>query len=178
MGFGKDNKGVIIQESRSQAIGTLATSTGLVIGTNLGILERFRMLKAEMSAIITGATTLEMNGMRLYLVDGDLSLPEIEAQIEGNGPVGPNDRIAADIAERFVILAGTFLSDGGDVGVDGQVVCKDKDTNAPVIMVKPRWTFARTKGWDWVLYNATGRNVPTTGATVRIICKNFGVWVL
>ncbi len=39
MGFGKDGLGVIINEARSQALGTLATDTGIFVGTKLATLE-------------------------------------------------------------------------------------------------------------------------------------------
>ncbi len=176
MGFGKDGKGVIIVEGRSQALGTLASSAGILIGTKLAILERFRMLKAEITARVSGLTVGEIHGSRLYLADGDLTLVEIEAQIESNGPLGPNEIAPADIAERPVFLAGVFEENGAGGGTP-IALCKDKETNAPVVMLNPKWTFARTKSWNWVLYNATG-SAFTTGASVSILAKEFGVWVL
>ncbi len=176
MGFGKDNKGVILQESRSQALLTLAASAGLLIGTKIATLERFRMLKTEMSAVVSGLTTGEIHGMRLYLIDGDLTLTEAELQIESTGPVGPSDTVAEDVSERPVFLAGTFVENGIATAGATIALCVDKITNAPVVMLKPRWTFGRTKSWNWMIYNSTGSPL-TTGATVRIINKNFGVWV-
>ncbi len=54
MGFGKDGLGVIIIEARLQAIGTLAQNTGILIGTKLATLERFRMLKSQIVATLRG----------------------------------------------------------------------------------------------------------------------------
>ncbi len=39
-----------------------------------------------------------------------------------------------------------------------------------------RWTFSRTKSWNFFVYNL-GAAI-TTGATVIIKAKSFGVWVL
>ncbi len=158
-------------ESRTQALGALAQAAGIIIGTKVATLERFRMLKSEISAQITALqATTEGSGLALYLADGDLSLVEIEEQIENDGPLGPNDRVAANVAERPVFLVGQAGNAGGN-----ETVIRDKVSNAPVCMTKPRWTFARTKSWNWVIYNKG--TVLTTGSTVFLTVKNFGVWV-
>ncbi len=172
MGFGKDSSGVIIGESRNQLLGALAQGTGIIIGTKVGILERFRMLKSEIAATVEILTSQEGTGLQLYLVDGDLTLTEFDLSIETEGPVGPNDKVAASIVERFSTLVGACeVVDSSTT----ELMVKDKVSNSPVCIVKPRWTFARTKSWNWILYN----NGPTltTGANVRIKVKNFGVWV-
>ncbi len=171
MGFGKDGKGVIIGESRAAALGTLAPDTGILITTKLATLERFRMLKARMVANVEGITAGEAGGLTLWLADGDLVLSEIEEAIEADGPLGPNDKINEAIAERPVWYAG-----GLDVQVSvSEAFFRDAVTAGYACMVKPRWTFARTKSWNWVVYNAGP--ALSTGATVNIRCKDFGVWV-
>ncbi len=172
MGFGKDGKGVIITEARIQTLGTLAQDTGILIGTKIATLERFRMLKAELLVTLRGLTAGDGGGYALYLCDGDLTLNEIELQIESTGPVGPNDAVAAAIAERFVKLVG--VSKILTSNIDQNMV--DANTGGPMIVTMPRWTFSRTKSWNWVLYN--NGQAPTTGAAVAIKVKNFGVWVL
>ncbi len=169
MGFGKDNKGVIIRQSISQAILTLAPDTGLIITAAPVILERFRMLKSEVYANVEGLQTNEGRGLSLWLADGDLTLAQIEECIELSGaPLGPNDPVEAAIAERFVMFVGA---------AGGSTISHfhDRETNAPYCIIKPRWTFARTKSWNFVLYNIG--SVMTTGATVNLRVKNFGVWV-
>ncbi len=172
MGFGKDGTGVIITEKRLQALLTLAQDTGLIIGTKVATLERFRMLKSHVVATMRAVTSGEGGGYLLYLADGDLTLTEIELAIESTGPVGPNDRVAQDIAERPVFLVGATNPNSNSVL---EQPFFDIETGAPVITVKPRWTFARTKSWNWVLYN--NGQAPTTGSVVAIQVKNFGVWV-
>ncbi len=169
MGFGKDGKGVIIRESRTQAVGTLANSTGLLIGTKLATLERFRMLKSEVMATFTGVTQGEGSGMWLLLADGDLSLTEIEEAIEGIGPLGPNDAVLAAVAERFVLVFGATDSEVATTMVF------HNEMGGHLMSKNPRWTFSRTKSWNWVLYNQGV--APTTGITVNIKVKSFGVWV-
>lgn len=169
MGFGKDGKGVILRQSISEALLTLANDTAIFITVKPDILERFRMLKSEIIGNVEGLTAGEGRGLSLWLADGDLTLAETEAAIEGAGPLGPNDPVAAAIAERFVMPVGVV---GG-----GQPLAHihDGHTNGPIVVTKPRWTFSRSKSWNWVLYNM-GASL-TTGATVNLRVKNFGVWV-
>ncbi len=172
MGFGKDGKGVIIAEQRSAAIGTLANKTGVLIGTKLVTLERFRMLKAEIHFNVSEVTGDEATGLTLYLVDGDLSLAEAELAIEENGPLGPNDNIAAERAMRPVFrVPAVPVMAGADPIASGAV------NNASFIAVlNPRWTFAASgKAWNWMVYN--NGTALTTGSTVRFTNKLFGVWV-
>ncbi len=171
MGFGKDGKGVIIVENRSQALGALATQTGIIIGTKLATLERFRMLKSEISFNISEVTGDEGVSLNLYLADGDLTLAEIEEAIEADGPLGPNDQIVSDQAMRPVFkVPVTFFMAGSDPIATGAI--NSAHLHA---VLNPRWTFARTKSWNWMIYN-TGTAI-TTGSTGRVHAKNFGVWV-
>ncbi len=170
MGFGKDGKGVIIREVKSQALGTLASSTGIIIGSPLGILERFRMLKSEIIASFVAITGNEGVGLALYLVDGDISLVEFEQSLETDGPLGPNDSVQEAIADRFSVLAGVYKMD--ETATEGVFA---NEHNGGMLVIKPRWTFSRTKSWNWIVYNH-GTSL-TTGSSVKLKCKNFGVWV-
>ncbi len=171
MGFGKDGKGVILMEARSQALGALSNGSGILIGTKLAITDSFRMLKAIGHFGISGLTTQEGSGLLLYLANGNLSLAEAEAKIELSGPLDRSARPEVELAERFVKLVGVT---GPPVAGLEQVVI-DAFSNAPVIVTKPRWTFGATDSWNWILYNH-GQNL-TTGATISIRVEDFGVWV-
>lgn len=170
MGFGKDGMGVILKQTLSEVLLTLDTDTVLLITAKPATLERYRMLRTEVYALIESITTNEGNGLSLWLADGDLSLAEVEAAIEANGPLGPNDTVAEAVAERFVVFMGAI-----DQGNDVDRAMKDAHTNAPLCVAKPRWTFARTKSWNFVIYNVGAQL--TTGATINLRVKNFGVWV-
>ncbi len=171
MGFGKDGKGVILRQSLTATIGTLAAATGLIIGTALAIDTDFRMLKAEILATITGVTAGELNALALYLVDGDFTLAEFEASLESNGPVGPNDSVNAALAERWTKFCGAVVHSD----VSTALIFTDRDSGGSLLKIMPRWTFQRVKSWNWILYNAG--EAPTTGATMRLKAKCFGVWV-
>lgn len=169
MGFGKDGMGVVIRQGISQALLTLAADTGLIITAKPALLERFRMLKSEIYAVIEGIATDEGSGLSLWLVDGDLTLAQFEEAIETEGPLGPNDPVQAEVSERFTVFVGAVVQDRTPV------VIRDGHTNGPLCVVKPRWTFARTKSWNFILYNIGP--ALTTGATINLRVKNYGVWV-
>ncbi len=173
MGFGKDGKGVIIVEKREQALGTLAQNTGILIATNLATLERFRMLKTEVICTLTNVATTELGGIVLYLADGDLTLAEIEEAIETEGPLGPNDQIAEAIVMRPVFRVGAAKMASGAGALEATHLINDE--GGPLLSINPRWTFARTKSWNWVIYN--NGPAPTTGTIAKIMAKNFGIWV-
>lgn len=170
MGFGKDGKGVIIRQSLNQPILTLAAQVTLIIGTKPAILERFRIIKAEVIATITGATSGELNGMFLGLADGDFSNAEIEAAIEANGPAGPNDVVSEELAERYIMWFGATDRE------TGTTLVFHNEEGGHEMKRTIRWTFSRTKSWNWFIYNMGV--APTTGANVIIRAKLFGVWVV
>ncbi len=172
MGFGKDGKGAIIMESRSQALGALGFNTGILIDTKLAITEDFRMLKSIVNVSVTGLTLAEGSGLQLYLADGALTLAQIEAKIEQSGPLSRHDPPLEAIAERFVKLVAGARGGGSEAA---QVMFADAMNNGVGIVTKPRWTFGATKSWNWVIYNRFA--AITTGANVNLNAENFGVWV-
>lgn len=172
MGFGKDGKGEIVREARSQALGALGASTGIIVGTKLATLEDFRIIKSEVVCDGTSFTAGEGNGLALYLVDGDYSLAEFEEALENNGPLGPNDSVAAAISMRWIKWFGEVVHNGQPT--EEELVMINENGGA-FLSQTVRWTFARTKSWNWIIYNHT--KTITTGASMRIKAKNFGVWV-
>ncbi len=169
MGFGKDGKGVIIRESRSQALSGLSNGAGIIIGTKLATLERFRMLKIEVYCNVNALTSTEGTGLLLGLADGDYTIAEIEAAIENNGPLGPNDTEDAEVSMRPIWWLGAV---DRETGVDGLF---ENETGGHRLVFTPRWTFSRMKSWNFFVYNL-GTNL-TTGASAILRAKSFGVWV-
>ena len=169
MGFGKDGKGVILREARSQALATLDNQAAIIIDTKLATLERFRIIKSELIASITGLTAGEGDGLFIGLADGDFTVGEIEASIENNGPLGPNDQVAEATSERFTRWFGSL-----DHEVGTEAIFTNK-MGGHIMEEVIRWTFARTKSWNFFVYNMGAQL--TTGATVLIRAKEFGVWV-
>ncbi len=172
MGFGKDGKGAIVMESRSQALGALAAGVGILIGTKLAITEDYRMLKCNVTGLITGLTANEGFGLALYLINGDLTLAEAEAKIEQNGPLSRHAKIENEIVSRFVRKVGQTIA-RNSAATTATIV--DMHTNAPICVVKPRWTFGKVTSWQWLIYNHG--IVITTGATMQLKTESFGLWL-
>jgi len=100
-------------------------------------------------------------------------LSEIASCITGTAPVDGNDIVAANIAERPVFEVSS--AGRSSTGADTQIRFMN-ETGGPIIIGKPRWSFANTRSWNWVLFNES-TSALTTGATVRIVVKDYGVWV-
>ncbi len=169
MGFGKDGKGVIVRETISTGLGTLAQNAGLLMGA-ITMAEDFRILKSEIMGGIVDLPTTEPEMMGLYLVNGELTLAEAEAAIELDGPTNRNDRAAQELAERFVRPVGMF--NRGAAAVGAHLV---GENGGPVATIKPRWTFPNPEGWDWMVYNFGA--APTTGGQFNARITHYGVWV-
>ncbi len=160
---------MIIRESRLQLLGALANSTVIFIDTKLATLERFRTLKCEMFATMVGLTTGEGTGLLIGLCDGQFTVTQVKEAIEANGPLGPNDTVTEDQADRPVWFAGAVDRETGTEAIF------ENEQGGHMMVLKPRWTFARTKSWNFFVYNL-GDNL-TTGSTVRLRAKSFGIWV-
>ncbi len=173
MGFGKDGMGVILAEAPTEPLLTLAANTGLILsGNEIGtaLLERFRIIKSEITGSVQDATGAVGDGpLELFMIDGDLTLAEFEEAIETVGPVGPNDTVRAEQASRWYKSFG-LLSFTTEQNHAGYMLAL-----GAVVERTIRWTFARAKGWQWVIYNHG--TALTTGSTVKLQCKHFGVWV-
>ncbi len=171
MGFGKDGKGAIVYDNRSQALGGLAGDVGIIVTTKPAITEDFRMLKSVITASITGLTAGEGADLQLWLADGDLSLAEFEECVEVQGPLSSHDIVGNERTLRACFLVGKARYT--DITSTRQQV---EGMNGSLIMeIKPRWTFGETTSWNWIVYN--DGNAVTTGATIRLKAKNFGVWI-
>ncbi len=173
MGFGKDGKGVIINQSDTISLLTLASNSVEIQDNPLVMTDSFRMLKTEGSATITGATLVDGDGpIDLYLVSTDLSATEIAAAITVDGPVSREDRVADEVATRPVFkltekpISFRPPAAGGDM--------PDFSWSRKV-----RWTFGdggSTGSFGIAAFNL-GSGSLTTGASLRMIVRHYGVWV-
>ncbi len=170
MGFGKDGKGVIITHNDEITLLTLADNTALKQDTILSMDENFRMIKAEIRGVMRGVQSSE-GPIDLFLCNNELTVPQIEEATSASGPINRGDRQAAEQAERYVQLIGTFsgdLSTDELLGADGQ---------RGVITKTIRWTFSAQNGWCLAAINRSGGAL-TTGGTIRLYQKFYGVWVM
>ncbi len=176
MGFGKDGKGAIVKEQTTVTLVALA-GQDLVQGNSNVLLDMdFRILRSDITAVITGMTSLEGVGLILYMAQGILTAAETEANIENNGPVRLGEKVEEELASRWVRRVG--ITTGPTVN-ETERVFKNKYGGA-LLDLEPRWTFRRGRtaaegGWNWAIYN-DGITI-TTGAICRILATHYGVWV-
>ncbi len=176
MGFGKDGKGAIVKEQTTLGLGALAGQDLSLVSSAVQLDEDFRILRSDITAILTGMTSLEGVGLILYMTEGSLVASEVEANIEQNGPLRQGDQTEEEIASRWVRRVG--ITTGPTVN-ETERVFKNKDGGAMLDM-NPRWTFRRGRtategGWNWAVYN-DGITL-TTGGTLRLLATHYGVWV-
>ncbi len=176
MGFGKDGKGAIVKEQTTFSLGALAGQA--LIGANSGVVldKDFRILKSDITCVLTGITSLEGAGLILYMSEGELSDALVEANIELDGPVGMGDQSQEEIAERWVRRVGTSPNDT----VNNTERMMQNEYGGALLKINPRWTFRRRRtgtegGWNWNIYN-DGVTL-TSGTVARILATHYGVWV-
>ncbi len=176
MGFGKDNKGVIVHEQTTVTLAGLAGQAYVQQNTAAQMDADFRILKTELTAVLTGITSLEGAGLILYMTEGALSAAECEANIELNGPLSGGDQVAEELASRWVRRVAT--SPNNVVNATERSMINEK--GGSILTLNPRWTFRRRRtanegGWNWGIYN-DGVTL-TTGTICRVIATHYGVWV-
>lgn len=162
MGFGKDGTGTILYNYQVVTLGTLAARDVAVSGA-YPLAEDFRYLKSQY--FLDFGTQAVGDNILIGLADGELSSAEVEECIESI-PTDRNDNLQNERAMRPVWpleILGENSAGGGVLQIKGES--------------KPRWTFSDTDGWRWFVYNLDTGIAITTGSTVTIFEKVFGVWV-
>ncbi len=176
MGFGKDGKGAIVKEQTTITLGGLAGQDNIGQSSAVVLDMDFRILRSDITAVITGITSLEGIGLILYMTNGDLVDATIEENIEQNGPLRLGQAEEEEIASRWVRRVG--IVDAPTVN-ETERLFRNK-YGGGLLDLEPRWTFRRGRtgtlgGWNWSVYN-DGVTI-TTGAIVRILATHYGVWV-
>lgn len=176
MGFGKDGKGAIVKEQTNLSLGALAGQDTVLASSSVALDADFRILKSEITCVLRGMTSLEGQGLILYMTEGDLSSTQVEENIEQNGPLRMGQQIEEEIASRWVRRVG--ITAGPTVNETERVF--RNENNSGLLKLIPRWTFRRGRtaaegGWNWVVYNS-GVTI-TTGASGDLVATHYGVWV-
>ncbi len=176
MGFGKDGKGAIVKEQTTFALAGLAAQALVIASSSVQLDKDYRILRSDITAVLTGITSLEGAGLVLYMTEGDLSLAETEANIEQSGPNRPGEDNLEEVATRWVRRVAMSPNDT----VNNTERSMLNKYGGSLLDLEPRWTFRRARtategGWNWGIYN-DGATI-TTGATCRILATHYGVWV-
>ncbi len=173
MGFGKDNKGVILREALSIAFGALGANS-VIKATSIGVALQttsFRIIKTEFFVAQASAWAADGDAVIIGICNGELSAGEIAECIQANGPDDRNDRVTDERASRAVWLL-VHMKDQPETGFNFSLPANDGQP-----MVKNlRWTFTPTEGWAWFAFNPLSGAL-TTGAAVNIKATHYGVWV-
>ncbi len=136
----------------------------------------FRILRSDITAVAVAVTSLEGQGLILYMAEGDLSDAQMEANIEQSGPQRLGEQVEEEIASRWVRRVAITI---GPTVNETERVFRNK-YGGGLLDLEPRWTFRRGRtategGWNWGVYN-DGVTI-TTGATMHILATHYGVWV-
>ncbi len=176
MGFGKDGKGAIVKEQTAISLGALAAQDVALANSAVQLDEDFRILKSEITAVGRAVTSLEGQGLILYMTEGSLTSAQVEENIEQNGPLRQGDQVEEEIASRWVRRVGITV---GPTVNETERVFRNENSGG-LLKINPRWTFRRGRtategGWNWAVYN-DGATV-TTGIVVQLLATHYGVWV-
>ncbi len=163
----------IIRSTESIALGSLANVTAIKLGSAVTLTEDFYLTATEVFCAVAALTAGEGEGLMLGIANGDLSVTEIQECLVVDGPVGLNDRVKTERAERFVKLFGAVGNSGPSS--TSQVILGEH--GGPMMKVNPKWLFTSDQGgWDFFIWNAG--IALTTGATARLTNIVYGRWIV
>ncbi len=176
MGFGKDGKGAIVKEHTTLTVGALTSLDAVGVDSAVLLDMDFRILRSDITCVLSQVTSLEAQGLILYMAQGSLTTAEAEVNIEQNGPLRLGDKLLEEVADRWVRRVAITI---GPTVNETERVMRNK-YGGGLLDIEPRWTFRRGRtagegGWNWVIYNA-GPTV-TTGIIAQIHATHYGVWV-
>ncbi len=157
--------GAMIRLKASLNLATLGSLTAVQLFA-LTTLDAFRLLKMEWMCSIEGQVTLE-GPVALVLADGDLSVTEVKAALEIQGPVQRGLATETEIAERAVWPLDIF----------DQATGANNNTRRIKGEWKKRWTFHEAKGYQLLAYNMDPSAALTGATTLHFIGTAFGVWL-
>ncbi len=165
-----------MKENTSFALGALAGQDLIGAPSAVQLDMDFRILRSDVTAVLNGMTSLEGQGLILYLTEGGLADAQSEANIEQNGPLRLGDQVEEEVASRWVRRVGITV---GPTVNETERVFRNK-YGGGLLEIEPRWTFRRGRtatdgGWNWAVYN-DGITL-TSGANCRILATHYGVWV-
>ncbi len=160
------NEKMNVNASASTSLGTLAGTTAILRPGPV-------MLRGGRALSVTGANTISGltagdGPFEFGIMSGELTLSELTAYLEQNGPTTPGLISEEEIASR-----GRYIRRLGNVRPvgDGTVAVGDYLKNSGLSGLRFIENSEGQGGWDWWLYNL-GQTM-TTGATWRVATSVF-----
>ncbi len=163
--FSKSDRAGINYIDETITLSTLASKDVISVSTNIdGSREQgFRALRGDLFITLKGSTPEE--GPILVGLSTGLTAAEIEEALESD-PQDSQDHDAVAKSMRPVWPLATFF----------EIATSHVQATQSPIVWKPRWSFVEGQGLEAWAYNL-GTGALTTGATVSVFGKIFGVWL-
>lgn len=169
MGFGKEGRGQMIRENELITLAALPNQTAIKGTSPLVLTEDFRITAIDLESLHLSGMTGNEGPVGFGIASNELSVAEIAAAINMNGPKDPDDRSFVEQIERAVKVFGTVRANGvWEPSGNGNF--------SRVNRLKHQWTYSSTNGWCWFAFNFSN-NTLTTGGVIQIHCKIYGVWI-
>ncbi len=157
------NQGSVSQITTT-ALAGLTAATG-IIASGPAMTRGGTIISGTITATIFSVTAGD-GPILLILADKDLSLSEVEEQIELNGPVSPSDIVGNETSSRGRNIRRVGLINMQGDGTLGGLFLKNE---------RIRLSFnEEAAGWNWIMYNH-GKTMQA-GSSVRITADLFVKW--
>ncbi len=166
----KRDTGSVLEQPRI-TIGTLAARTGITVAGPV-VTRGGRLLSSSIHGGINGGTLGDPHLIWGAMV-GDLSLAELEAFLELDGPLTPNNIPDVEIASRGRVIRSIGTLDPSP-GSARSVI--DMDNHSQKGLKFSEAGEGSQGGWDWWVYNISDTTPMTTGSEVVFQARNFVEW--
>jgi len=166
----KKDTGSVIEQPRI-TIGTLAARTGATVAGPV-LTRGGRLLSSSIHGGINGGTLGDPQLIWGTMV-GDLTLAELEAFLELDGPLTPNDISAVEISSRGRVIRSHGTLDPSPGSAKSVI---DMDNISQKGLQFSEAGEGSQGGWDWWVYNISDTTPMTTGAEVVFQARNFVEW--
>ncbi len=148
------------------ALGTLATNTAIQMA---GPVTTHDVRLISITGLFSVARLTAGEGNFMYgISSADLSLSELEAYLENNGPLTPSDIVGKEVSTRgrYIRVLGKLTPSGNG----GQAADFLKNVSLSGLKIAED-----AGGYDFWIYNLD--DALSTGATFRVATQIFGKWL-
>ncbi len=166
----KNVTGSVIEQP-STTLGTLAAKTG-ILTAGPAVTRGGKMLSSSIQGSLFGGTSGDPS-VQWGVANGDITLAELEAFLELDGPKSPAEISEGEIASRgrYIRTLGVLSPDPANrhvmIDIDNESLkgLKFSESGEPAV-----------PGWNWWFYNQHPSAAMTTGGVVIMQCRNFVEW--
>ncbi len=164
------NTGSVVEQPNF-VVGTLAARTGITVAGPI-VTRGGKLLSSTISGGVHGGT-LGDPILTWGIMNGDFTLAELEAFLELDGPLTPDDKISQEIASRGRFIRSLGTLDPSPGSASATVFLDNVSLKGLEFSEVGESSLA---GWDWWIYNPSSTTAFTTGAEVVFQARNFVSW--